>query len=206
MIATLLGKVLVKNADRVVVDVSGVGYELLVSADTVSRMPETGEDVFFHVHTNVREDAITLYGFLEEEGKELFLILKTVSGIGPKLALSILSGLQVADICSAIVAADIKRLTGLQGVGKKTAERICVELKEKVGHLAAARRISTDSVPFFAAHDGVESDALSALTNLGYSDNVARGALAAVKSRHDEKAYEALSVEQLIRDALRTLA
>ena len=93
MIATLTGKVFSKGFDRAVVDVAGVGYEVILSTDCIARMPDKGEDAFFYIHTNVREDAITLYGFLEEKEKELFLILKTVSGIGPKLALAMLSGL-----------------------------------------------------------------------------------------------------------------
>ena len=102
MIATLTGRVFSKGFDRAVVDVAGVGYEVILSTDNVARMPEKGEDAFFYIHTNVREDAITLFGFLEEQEKELFLILKTVSGIGPKLALAMLSGLRVGEICQAI--------------------------------------------------------------------------------------------------------
>ncbi len=206
MIATLAGKVLSKSLDRAVVDVGGVGYEVIVSTDGISRMPEKGEDAFFYIHTNVREDAITLFGFLEEEEKELFLILKTVSGIGPKLALAMLSGLRVADLCQAIAAADIKRLTTLQGVGKKTAERICVDLKEKVAHLSAGGGSSITSTPSLSVTNSTVSDALSALSNLGYPDSVARGALAAVKKQFDEQEFEQLPVEALLREALRTLA
>lgn len=150
MIATLSGKVLSKNIDRAVVDVGGVGYEVIVSSDTIARMVDKGEEAFFFIHTNVREDAITLYGFIDEQEKQLFLILKTVSGIGPKLALAMLSGLRVAEICQAIINGDVKRLTTLQGVGKKTAERLCVELKEKVSHLSAdisVDRMSEPSLP-----------------------------------------------------------
>ena len=207
MIATLTGKVLSKGMDKAVVDVAGVGYEVFLSTDGVARMVERGEDVFLYIHTNVREDAITLYGFLEEQEKELFLTLKTVSGIGPKLALSMLSGMSVGEICQAIINGDIKRLTTLQGVGKKTAERICVDLKEKVAHLSfdAASASGTNVSPMVTP-GSVASDTLSALTNLGYPDQIARNALGTVKKEMGESLYNELSLEELIRNALRILA
>jgi Holliday junction DNA helicase RuvA len=204
MIASLSGNVLSKGTDRAIVDVRGVGYELLVAADTIARMPEKGETVFLYVHTNVREDAISLYGFVEEEEKELFLILKTVSGIGPKLALGMLSGLRVADICEAIGAGDIKRLMTLQGVGKKTAERICVDLKEKVSHLGGGAAVSGEAP--LGQVNTTTGDVLSALTNLGYPESTARSAVSKVKKQAGDKDFDMLSVEDLIREALRTLA
>ncbi len=207
MIATLTGKVLAKNSDRAVIDVGGVGYEVILATDGVARLPEKGREVFLHIHTNVREDAITLYGFLEEEEKELFLILRIVTGIGPKLALAMLSGMRVAEICQAIVAGDIKRLTMLPGVGKKTAERICVELKEKVAHLSSGTMpLSTDGQDVVVVAGSVVADAISALTNLGYPDPVARKALETVKRQQGEEAFAQLRIEVLIREALRTLA
>ncbi len=207
MIATLTGRILAKSADRAIVDVGGVGYEVFLATDAVARVPEKGREVFLHIHTNVREDAITLFGFIEEEEKELFLILRTVTGIGPKLALAMLSGMRVVEICQAILAGDLKRLTMLPGVGKKTAERICVELKEKVAHL------SSGTLPFSAEGQGVMvvagsvvADALSALTNLGYPDPVARKALEAVKRQQGEAAFAQIRIEILIREALRALA
>jgi len=205
MIATLTGKVFSKGIDRTVVDVSGVGYEVYLSTDTVARMPDIGEDILLYIHTNVREDAFTLFGFLEEEEKELFLILKTVSGIGPKLALAMLSGLSVADLCRAITAGDIKTLVTLQGVGKKTAERVCVDLKEKVGHLSVGSFPVTDATRPAVPGHGVVADVLSALVNLGYSDPVARESLVSVKKRLGQEIFDELSVENLIREALRTL-
>lgn len=204
MIAALRGSLLDKTSERIIVDVHGVGYDLLVANHTLSLLPQVGEEVLLYVHTNVREDAITLFGFLAAEEKELFLILKTVSGIGPKLALTILSGLRVADICQAIAASDIPRLTTLPGVGKKTAERICVELKEKVAHLGT---VSPDQPASLATEAGSDAaDALSALLNLGYSDSIGRGALAAVKKKWGEEEFSQMPVKALIREALRTLA
>lgn len=207
MIAALTGKVMAKSADRAVIDVGGVGYEVLLSTDTVARLPENGRETFLHIHTNVREDAISLFGFLEEEEKELFLLLRTVAGIGPKLALAILSGMRVGDICQAIGGGDAKRLTGISGVGKRTAERLCVELKEKVGHLGSphfAPLVNPGALP--GGPDSVVGDAISALTNLGYGDSHARSALANVKKRVGDDAFAALKVEELIREALRALA
>lgn len=207
MIATLTGKIFSKGLDRAVVDVAGVGYEVLVSTDCIARMPNKGEDVFFYIHTNVREDAITLYGFLEEQEKELFLILKTVSGIGPKLALAMLSGLRVGEICRAISGGDIKRLTMLPGVGKKTAERICVDLKDKVSHLISGTVPLPGSGSMVSAVAGsAAADAISALINLGYPDGVARAALGKVKKQLGEGAFTSQKVETLIREALRALA
>jgi len=207
MIATLSGTVLYKTIDRVVIDIGGVGYEAIVTTDAIARMPEKNESVFLFIHTNVREDAITLYGFLEEDEKELFLILKTVSGIGPKLALSMLSGLQVADICQAIAAGDFKRLTSLPGVGKKTAERICLDLKDKVGHLARGTVGAAGSAARLPVSAGTElADAVSALSNLGYPDSVAQSALTAVKNQVGDEEFAGLKVEDLIRLTLRSLA
>lgn len=206
MIAALTGKVFSKSADRAVIDVSGVGYEVFLSTDNVARMPDKGEEILLYIHTNVREDALTLFGFLEEEEKELFLILKTVSGIGPKLALAMLSGLKVSDLCRAITAGDIKTLTTLQGVGKKTAERVCVDLKEKVGHLSFDSLVTSGTLqPVVSARGSAVADALSALTNLGYSDPVARESLVAVKKRLGQESFAELGVEDLIREALRAL-
>ena len=207
MIATLTGRILFKNIDRAIVDVRGVGYEVFLSTDSVVRLPEKGGEVFLFIHTNVREDAITLFGFLEEQEKELFLVLRTVSGIGPKVALAILSGLRVSAICQAIVAGDIKRLMTLPGVGKRTAERICVELKEKVAHLShGAVPLPHGEREVVAAEGSIVADALSALTNLGYPDSVARGALGKVKKQLGDEAFDTLRIEVLLREALKTLA
>lgn len=209
MIAALKGTVLLTSPDRAVIDVGGVGYEVFLSADGLARLPEKDGPVFLHIHTHVREDAIVLYGFWELAEKELFLILNTVSGIGPKLGLAIVSGMRVAELCQAIVGGDIARLTTLQGVGKRTAERVCVELKDKLGHLlgaVSAREGGTGKAPPPLNASGAVADSLSALINLGYPDPVARQALSAVRKRVGETAFAAMRVEELIRETLRTLA
>jgi Holliday junction DNA helicase RuvA len=207
MIATLTGKVLIRGVDRAVIDVAGVGYEVFLTTDGLTRLPDSSEEVFLHISTQVREDAIVLYGFLDSEEKEMFLLLISVSGIGPKLGLAALSGMRVAELCRAIAARDIKLLSSLQGVGKKTAERICVELKDKVGELAAGGidlvETSAESGP---GASSTVADVLSALGNLGYSDPVSRKSLTSVKRRLGDEAFYALSVEDLIRECLRSLA
>ncbi len=208
MIASLAGKVLLKKRDRTVVDVSGVGYEVYLTVDGLSRLPDKGAEVFLHVHTQVRDDAIVLFGFLHEEEKELFLSLVSVSGVGPKLGLAVLGGMPIGDLCRSIASGDVKRLTAIAGVGKKTAERICMELKEKVGHLAAGNHGAAVSgaVGEVPGTSSVVLDVLSALSNLGYSDPVCRQALTTVKQRIGSEAFFALSVEQMLRECLRSLA
>lgn len=206
MIASLTGKIQYIAADRCVLDVNGVGYEVFLSTEGLSRLPERGEAVFLHVHTNVREDAIVLFGFDERSEKEMFLTLKTVSGIGPKLALAVLSGMQVDALCQAISMEDIKGLTTISGVGKKTAERICMELKDKVGTMQSAASAAPQSSAATLSGGAVLTDALSALVNLGYGDIVAREALAKVKKQLGDEAFAAIKVEELIREGLRTLA
>ena len=207
MIATLSGKLLFRYADRVVVEVGGVGYEVYLSIDGISRAGDLHEETFLFIHTHVREDAIVLYGFIEEEEKEMFLILKTVSGIGPKLALAILSGLRVADLSRAIAAKDIKLLTSIQGVGKRTAERLCVELKEKVDHLVSGVHEEGGArVETIGGSGSVQADVISALINLGYPDPVVRQALVAVKKRVGEEAFAEMVLEEMLKEGLRALA
>ncbi len=207
MIASLTGKIQYIASDRCVVDVNGVGYEVFLSTEGLSRLLEKGEDVFLHIHTNVREDAFILFGFNTRAEKEMFLTLKTVSGIGPKLALAILSGMPVDALCQAISMEDVKGLTTISGVGKKTAERLCMELKDKVGSLQSSvtsEELQSTAAPLTGGT--VLVDALSALVNLGYLDAVAREALAKVKKQVGDEVFAEMKIEELIREGLRTLA
>ena len=206
MIASLSGQVLFKSPSAVVLDVGGVGYEAHISVRTFDALPEAGGTCFLFIQTVVREDAITLYGFSQKEEKELFLLLVSVSGIGPKLAQTILSGIGVSALCQAIVAKDLGQLTSVPGVGKKTAQRLCVELSEKVGSLEVSLEGQAMVVRTPVA-DGsqVMTDAASALTNLGYPQATAWQALRAVEQQLGEGA-EAMRVEDLIRLALQSLA
>ncbi len=209
MIATLSGTLLLKYLDRAVVEVGGVGYEVYLSTDSLSRLGDLNSNTFLFVHTHVREDAIVLFGFIEEDEKEMFLILKTVSGVGPKLALSILSGMRVNELCHAIGAKEIKLLTTLQGVGKKTAERLCVDLKDKVGHLISGSVGSSSESGQGQLNQSAGSvvvDVLSALVNLGYPDPVARQALSKVKGQVGDNVFAEMKIEIMLKEALRALA
>jgi Holliday junction DNA helicase RuvA len=194
MIAWLSGVLRHKSVDRLVVDVGGVGYEVAVPLSTYSRAPEMGEPVTLHVHTHVREDALNLYGFSTEIEKEVFLLLIDVSGVGPKLALGALSAVSVEDLLLAITSSDDAKLCSIPGIGKKTAARVCLELKDKVRHLAPpTMREAAPSV----SPSGTADDAVSALVNLGYRRPQAEEAVAKVgRSRPDGR------LEELIREAL----
>ena len=174
MIAHLRGKLLAKHPNQAIVETGGVGYDLTISVPTFSDLPGVGSEVALHVHTHVREDIIALYGFLQSAEKRLFEKLITVSGIGPKLAITILSGMAADDMINAIRGNDIARLTRIPGIGKKTAERMVLELRDKLpvekhGEVAAAPTLSA-----------VEEDVLSALMNLGYQRAAAEKALASI--------------------------
>jgi Holliday junction DNA helicase RuvA len=171
MIAALRGQVISRSPNRVIVDVQGVGYDVACSAATVESLPENGE-VFFHVYTALRENALELYGFIERDEKTLFELLLGVTGIGPRLALTILSGISPGKFQDAVLVGDHSRLTAIPGIGKKSAERIVLELKDKIERLGLKR-----SSPQ-AAGIGLEEDLVSSLVNLGYKDRVARDAAA----------------------------
>ena len=174
MIAHLRGKLLAKHPNQAVVETAGVGYDVTISVPTFSDLPGVGGDVALHIHTHVREDTIALYGFLRSAEKTLFEKLITVSGIGPKLAITILSGMAADEMVNAIRGNDIARLTRIPGIGKKTAERMVLELRDKLpvekhGEMAAT-----------AALTPVEEDVLSALVNLGYQRAAAEKAMSSV--------------------------
>ena len=162
MIARLHGVLHEKTPEQLIVDVGGVGYQVLVSLQTFYHLPGVGEQVSLLIHTHTREDTLRLYGFLEEKEKSYFLLLRGVSGIGPKLALNILSGIPVDELEAALHARDVTRLVAAPGVGKKTAERMVVELQEKVGALEDANGASSGTP------DPLSTEAVSALVNLGY--------------------------------------
>jgi Holliday junction DNA helicase RuvA len=206
MIATLTGTVFDKHPGRVIVDVGGVGYEVQISARTYDRLPANGDEVFLYVYTSVREDAITLFGFARLEEKELFLLLNTVSGVGPKLALGILSGISASELGEALSMKNMSRLTALSGVGKKTAQRMCVELQDKVSHFVSHVPGAGADLPETGPIEGDNvQDAVSALINLGYPQNTAWQALRRVQKLQDQPVNE-MPIEELIRQALRVLA
>ena len=205
MISCLKGELFHKSPEKVTILVNGVGYEVFLSSTSHEKLPPLGEDVFFHIYTHVREDTLILFGFADSDEKAMFLLLINVSGVGPKLALSIPSGIRPVDLARAIATKDVMRLTGLSGVGKKIAERLCLDLKDKVGVIAGGNEL-----PDFAAGSQVdgnkEKDVISALVNLGYPQSRAYIALSEVKRRFSPESLIEMRVEELIRETLRSMA
>jgi len=200
MIARLSGILVEKSVTQCVVDVNGAGYRVVVPLTTFYELPEIGQPVVIHIHTHVREDAIHLYGFHAREEQAVFQLMISVSGIGPKLAVNILSGIAAGELIRAVMEDDLKRLTGIPGVGKKTAERMILELKDKLAKLDR----ETVLVGTVSAETGaqVKDDALSALVNLGYKGS----AVKEVVDRIMREAPEIPSLDQLLKRALKTLA
>jgi len=199
MIALIRGTLAYKSIDHVIVDVGGVGYRLFIPLSTFYSLPESGE-VSLYTHTHVREDALLLYGFLSMEEKDLFVILIGISGIGPKLAVNILSHIPVAELKNAIATGDVKRLSGLPGIGKKTAERLVLELKDKVGPAVSTEAVTAGaSSPAGQSSGDLLNDVISALVNLGYKENQARKVL-----ENMELAPE-VTMEETLKGALKVL-
>lgn len=199
MIAFLRGRLAEKQPNRIVVDVGGVGYDVHVPLSTFYRLGEPGADVALRIHTHVREDALALYGFATAFEQQLFERLIDVSGIGPRLALAVLSGIEPADLARAIQDNNVMRLTSIPGVGKKTAERIALELRDKLVPGAG----TDDEGPRVARTDGeaLRDDLLSALVNLGYHRPLAEKAVESALRKGDSP-----TLESLLKLALRELA
>ncbi|MEW6426983.1 MAG: Holliday junction branch migration protein RuvA [Thermodesulfobacteriota bacterium] len=206
MIACLRGILLEKGEDRVIVDAGGVGYEVFVASSCLFELPDPEHEVFFHIATDIREDAFNLYGFLRREEKRMFNLLNSVSGIGPRLAISILGDMAPAALARLIVADDIVSLRRLHGVGKKTAERLCLELKDKMESLDFGAAIVLERPLPPPPENEITADVVSALMNLGYQRGDARAALARIQERMPGEAFAALKLEELLRLALRSLA
>lgn len=204
MIACLRGLLFKKLPESLIVDVGGVGYEVFFPQSAQDRLPGLGDEVFLHIQTVVREDAFILFGFLESTEKEMFQLLNTISGVGPKLAMHILAGISPAEIARAIMHDDLARLTRLPGVGKKTAERLCLELKDKVQFVPEALSVTSPAFALPGDNERVH-DAISALLNLGYPAARAREALAAVRQQTGVEAFAAMRLEELLRQTLRAL-
>jgi Holliday junction DNA helicase RuvA len=197
MIAHLTGKILEKHANMAVIDVAGVGYEVTIPLSTFYELGEAGSEASLRVHTHVREDAIQLFGFKSGRERDLFLRLVSVQGVGPKLAITMLSGMSADEMVLAIRKEDLARLTGIPGVGRKTAERLVVELRDKVSDLGGESKTVGGSLPT----DSVFDDALSALINLGYQRPAAEKALNAAAKEGTE-----ITVQKLLRRSLQILA
>jgi len=198
MIALLTGQIAYKSPDHVILDVHGVGYRVMIPFSTYYELPEEG-GATLHIHTSVREDAIQLYGFRTRTEKSFFQLLISVSGIGPKLARDILSNIQPPQLAAALMQGDLHKLSAIPGIGKKTAERLVLELKEKVAKLDSGALTAADAVGRTLPESGVLDDVASALMNLGYKDAQVRKVLAELDCA------TGASVEEVLKLALKIL-
>ncbi len=199
MITQLRGKIVKSKVTNVVIDVAGVGYEVLVPLSTFDRLPPEGEDVTVLTHLHHTENNMALYGFYTEAERELFKMLLTVSGIGPRVALGALSGTSVDNLRAAISRGDVKLIKSIHGIGPKTAQRIVVELKEKVGILPSYEEISKQLER--SPEEKMISDAVLALISLGYNQSTAHRAVRSVLEKHPETT----DAEQVIKLSLKYL-
>jgi len=198
MIAYLQGSLEEIGPDYAVLVTGGVGYQVFLAKNTLLSLPELGAKLELKIHTVVREDNISLYGFRRASEKDLFLKLIQVSNVGPKLALTIMSGLPVEDLAAAIRGEDLVRLTAIPGIGKKTAERLIVELKDKV--LAWLGKGGEAAIPAVGAPTSLSEEAISALVNLGYTRQEAQQALKSIPGAAE------LPLEKLVREGLKALS
>lgn len=199
MIAHLSGKLKHKFVDSLILDVGGVGYEVFTPLSTFYALPDEGGDVDLLIYTHVKEDALKLFGFLAMKEKELFIKLLSVSGIGPKLALNILSGMETDTLINAIKSGDVVRMNAIPGVGKKTAQRLTLELKDK---LTFASEPADNKEEFKYVKGDIFEDTLSALTNLGYKQGDAEKSIESLRSADNDKEW---TVELLLKEALQMM-
>ena len=190
MIAHLRGALLEKHSNAAIIEAAGVGYEVFIPISTYTRLPDPGVEVKLRIHTHVREDALLLYGFYTQEEKVVFEKLISVSGIGAKVGLAVLSGISTSDLLAALGSGDVAMLTRIPGIGKKTAERMIVELKDKIDGIAAGLPASSGPSP--APASPLDQDVLSALVNLGSPRAAAEAALKKAKSENAGADFETL--------------
>jgi Holliday junction DNA helicase RuvA len=200
MIAHIQGRLHFKSPEHLIIDVDGLGYQIYVPLTTFYDLPDVGRTVALHIHTHVREDALQLYGFQSPEDKVLFVRLISVAGIGPRLAVNILSGITWAELADTILRGDLARLISIPGVGRKTAERIMVEMRDKLPALALGQEVAGPIKR--AASDAIAEDVLSALCNLGYKKGVAHRAIENAQQRLQGE----VTLENLLKESLRSLA
>ena len=192
MIAFLRGKLLEKHPNQVIVETGGVGYDVVIPVSTFSALPDSGAEVKLRVYTHVREDTLALFGFLTPEEKLIFEKLISVSGIGPSLAIKVLSGMAASDLTAAIRNGQVEQLVRIPGVGKKTAERIVLELKDKLEGVAAMAAPGVPAIPAVSALSVIEQDVMSALLNLGCNRAAAEAAVRKAKTTGVPAEFEPL--------------
>lgn len=201
MIANIKGILIQKSVNSVIIDVNGIGYRVFVPLSTFYELPDIGFPVSLNIHTHVKEDAIHLFGFCSLEEKELFQLMISVTGIGPRLATNILSGISASDLCRAVCAEDIKKLMGIPGVGKKMADRMIFELKDRLLKLLPESEEAAAGSGR-GLDESLKEDALSALVNLGYKNHAANKVIESVL----EDGGDHMTLEMLLKKALQILA
>jgi len=201
MIALISGKIAYKGISHVVIDAHGVGYRIFIPLTTFYELPEAGQIITLHVHTHVKQDAINLFGFYTVQERDLFQLMLSVSGIGPKMSMNILSGISVQEMLRAISGGDVRKLTSIPGLGKKLAERLILELKEKV-----VKKMMAEEVPAMdnqqKINEIIKEDVLSALINLGYKSNIAQAAIDKVLYTSAKE----LAMDQLLKKTLKIIS
>jgi len=199
LIGHLSGKLIIKQPSQIVVEAGGVGYEVTIPLSTFYEVGEIGTELALFVHTHVREDVLQLFGFRTRTEKDLFLKLTSVSGVGPKLAITILSGMPVGELIQVISAGDLGRLTAIPGVGRKTAERVAMELRDKLKGIAQAADAVASYGAAVSSDAGIVDDAVSALVSLGYPKPLAERTVAAVAAESNDRTIEAVLKRSLRR-------
>jgi len=201
MIARIKGTLVYKSVSHVIIETNGIGYRIFVPLSTFYELPDTGQPVNLNIYTHVREDALNLFGFHTTEDQSVFQMLISVSGVGPKLALNILSGISAREFIRVVTQGNLSRLVAIPGVGKKTAERMILELKDKVLKIELGE-ITTEEAQGKSGDDAIREDALSALVNLGYKSITAKNVL----DRIIADSAEDLSLDTLLKEALKSLS
>ncbi len=203
MIASVKGRLLAKTAESVIIDVNGIGFEAVVPYTVINRLPSVNEEVVLFTYLHVREDLLQLYGFLEKEDLDFFKLLITVNGIGPKAAITVLSSMSADVLTFAILSEDIKTISKAQGIGAKTAKKLVLELKDKVGIINNRKSVTVETGEVSTASAGengaVKAEAIEVLKALGYSGTEAMGAVSKVEMT------ESVTPEEVVRLALRNL-
>jgi holliday junction DNA helicase RuvA len=200
MIAHIKGLLLRKSTNAIIIDNGGIGYEVITPLSTFYALPEEGKEISLHVYTHVREDAFILFGFMTELEKTIFKLLISVSGIGPKLGVNILSGIGPEELLDAISSGDVAKLQSIPGIGKKTAERLALELKDKALKVRGDRDVQPSFISM-RQDKGIFNDALSALINLGYPSKAANSAVEKACANVKE-----MTLEGVIKEAFKILA
>ncbi|MEI7810954.1 MAG: Holliday junction branch migration protein RuvA [Ignavibacteria bacterium] len=193
MIGHLTGRIISKKPTQVILDVHGVGYVVYISINTFEKIPDIGQTVSLHIFMSVKEDALTLFGFFSEPEKQMFELLISVNGIGPRLAQNVLSGIQIEDLCQALKTGNLPRLIAIPGIGRKTAERMLIDLREKADNIAEEKN---SAIPY-----KVKDDAIAALTTLGYNQKMSEKVIRDLLTGNP-----AMTIEDLVRQALSHLS